>query len=55
MPPLKLYDAGVPNSTLFDLIENNVRIPDVVTGDMRAQMAACHVASTRIAAVLGVL
>ena len=52
MPPLKLYDAGVPNSTLHDLIENNVRIPDVVIGDMRAQMAACHVASARIAAVL---
>ena len=52
LPPLKLYDAGVPNSTLHELIEDNVRIPDVVTGDMRAQMAACHVASTRIAAVL---
>ena len=52
IPPLKLYDAGVPDSALHELIANNVRIPDVVIGDMRAQMAACHVASTQIAVVL---
>jgi N-methylhydantoinase B len=48
MPPLKLYDAGVPNETLFDLLQSNVRIPNVVMGDVRAQMAACHVATTRM-------
>ncbi|MEE9199517.1 MAG: hydantoinase B/oxoprolinase family protein, partial [Dehalococcoidia bacterium] len=52
MPPLKLYDAGVPNETLHTLIRSNVRIPDVVMGDMRAQMAAGHVAKTRLAALL---
>ena len=53
MPPLKLYEAGVPNETLHEMIRNNVRIPDVVLGDMRAQMAACHVATTRIESLLG--
>ncbi len=51
LPPLKLYDAGEPNHTLHQIIRNNVRIPDIVIGDMRAQLAAGHVAKTRVAAV----
>ena len=41
IPPLKLYDRGQPNETLFRLIEKNVRVPDKVMGDFRAQVAAC--------------
>ena len=52
MPPLKLYEAGRPNETLHEIIKSNVRIPDVVIGDIRAQLAACHVAKTRIAALV---
>ncbi|RMF91449.1 MAG: hydantoinase B/oxoprolinase family protein, partial [Nitrospinota bacterium] len=44
IPPLKLYEAGVPNETLFALIEKNVRVPVKVLGDLRAQLAACHIA-----------
>lgn len=44
IPPLKLYEAGVPNETLFTLIEKNVRVPLKVLGDLRAQLAACHIA-----------
>jgi N-methylhydantoinase B len=44
IPPLKLYDAGRRNQTLFDLIEANVRVPVKVFGDLRAQLAACHIA-----------
>ena len=51
MPPLKLYEGGVPNETLHELIRSNVRIPDVVMGDIRAQMAACHVAKNRLTAL----
>ena len=43
IPPLKLYDEGRLNSTLVDLISRNVRIPDVVIGDVFGQFAACHV------------
>src|SRR5919106_582761 len=43
-PPLKLYEAGRPNATLFALIEKNVRLPVKVFGDLRAQLAACHIA-----------
>jgi len=44
IPPLKLYDAGKRNETMFELIEKNVRLPDKVFGDLRAQLAACHIA-----------
>ena len=44
IPPLKLYEAGRPNATLFALIEKNVRVPVKVFGDLRAQLAACHIA-----------
>jgi N-methylhydantoinase B len=44
IPPLKLYDAGRPNETLFRLIEKNVRVPDQVLGDLHSQMAACAIA-----------
>jgi N-methylhydantoinase B len=42
LPLLKLYDAGVPNETLFGVIERNVRVPVQVLGDLRAQVAACN-------------
>ena len=42
IPTLKLYERGEPNETLFGLIETNVRVPDKVLGDLRAQIAAAH-------------
>ncbi len=44
IPPMRLYDQGVPNETLWMLIEKNVRIPVQVFGDLRAQLAACTIA-----------
>lgn len=49
IPILKLYDKGVPNQTLLDLIAINVRIPDVVLGDLQAQAAACRIAERGLA------
>lgn len=43
IPPLKLYERGVPNDTLHRLIALNVRVPDRVLGDLKAQHAACSV------------
>jgi N-methylhydantoinase B len=48
IPPLKLYDRGERNETLFSLIETNVRVPVKVFGDLRAQLAACHIAEKSI-------
>ena len=44
IPPLRLYERGVPNATLHALIERNVRVPVKVFGDLRAQLAACTIA-----------
>lgn len=47
IPPLHLYRAGQPNRTLHRLIEKNVRVPDKVLGDLRAQMSACYLGEQR--------
>ena len=45
IPPLKLYDRGQPNTTLFRMIDRNVRVPNRVLGDIRSQLAACEIAA----------
>jgi N-methylhydantoinase B len=45
IPPLKLYERGAPNTTLFRMIERNVRLPGRVLGDIRSQLAACAIAA----------
>lgn len=40
IPPVMLYRAGVPNEDLFSVIGGNVRVPDKVLGDLRAQRNA---------------
>src|SRR3982750_801735 len=42
--PMKMYEAGLANKTLMTFIERNVRLPVKVFGDLRAQLAACHIA-----------
>jgi len=51
IPPLKLYERGARNDTLFALIETNVRVPVKVFGDLRAQLAACHIAEEALLAL----
>lgn len=41
--PMKLYDKGQPNKTLLKIIEKNVRLPDLVIGDLEAQFATCNI------------
>jgi N-methylhydantoinase B len=43
IPILKLHDRGVVNRTLLELIEINVRQPEVILGDLDAQLAACRI------------
>ena len=40
IPALKLYEKGVANETLFEMIATNVRLPRNVLGDIRAEVAA---------------
>src|SRR5437660_6290741 len=50
--PMKLYDAGTLNNTIMTFIEKNVRVPVQVFGDLRAQLAACHIAQRQFADVV---
>ncbi|MFK0093512.1 hydantoinase B/oxoprolinase family protein [Pseudomonas sp. NPDC090592] len=43
IPPTKLYTAGEENETLFEIIKKNVRLPDLVLGDLGAQLATCNI------------
>ena len=40
IPPTQLFRAGELDENLFRLLTRNVRLPDVFTGDLMAQVAA---------------
>jgi N-methylhydantoinase B len=52
IPPIKLYDAGVLNESVLNMIRWNVRTPEEVTGDIRSQVAANHVCAQKIIEML---
>jgi N-methylhydantoinase B/oxoprolinase/acetone carboxylase alpha subunit len=52
IPILKLYEKGEPNETVFQFIRANVRVPDYVVGDLRAQLASNDVMAQRLAALM---
>jgi N-methylhydantoinase B len=43
LPVLKLIDGGRDNDAIWKIIRANVRVPDTVVGDIKAQIAACTV------------
>jgi N-methylhydantoinase B len=48
IPPMKLIAAGTINQTLIEIIQNNVRIPEQVLGDLWAQVAANRMLGQRL-------
>src|SRR5512143_3565055 len=52
IPLVKIYDAGVLNESVLDMIRWNVRTPDEVIGDIRSQIAANHVCAEKISQML---
>lgn len=52
IPFVKLYDRGVLNQSVIDMIRWNVRTPDQVIGDIRSQVSANHVCSEKICQML---
>ena len=52
IPLVKLYDGGVLNEGVMEMIRWNVRTPDEVTGDIRSQIAANHVCAEKICQML---
>jgi N-methylhydantoinase B len=48
IPPVRLTRAGVVDRDVLSLLLNNVRTPDEREGDLRAQIAACHIGTVRL-------
>jgi N-methylhydantoinase B len=42
IPPVKLYEKGVPNENLYKIIKANSRVPMILIGDMEAYRSACY-------------
>ena len=53
IPLVKLYDGGLLNQSVIDMIRWNVRTADEVVGDIRSQIAANHVCAEKICQMLG--
>ena len=52
IPVMKLYDRGTRNETLFQIIEANVRVSDLVLGDLEAQVTANELGAQRLVALM---
>jgi N-methylhydantoinase B len=52
IPLVKLYDRGVLNQPVLDMIRWNVRTPDEVTGDIRSQISANYVCAEKVVQML---
>ncbi len=48
LPPCKLYEGGEPNALVFDVIEGNCRVPDLVLGDLRAIVGTHRLGANRV-------
>jgi N-methylhydantoinase B len=49
--PVRLYEAGVANKALVDVLERNVRMPEMLFGDLGAQIAACQIGQRGLAEI----
>lgn len=52
MRSIRLYEAGKPNRSIFQLIRDNVRYADSLMGDLRAQIAAGRTGEQRFRAIV---
>jgi N-methylhydantoinase B len=48
LPGLKVYKRGKPDREIFELIRFNSRLPDLVIGDLEAQVAATRTGEKRL-------
>lgn len=48
IPAVKLFDQGVPNQAVFDILYVNTRLPDFLKGDLWAGIAGLRIGERRI-------
>ena len=51
VPPIKLWDAGVPNRAALTIMTRNSRMPDSLAADLDAECSACLLGARRLAEV----
>ena len=44
---IKVIDQGRRNEVVWQMVRDNIRIPDLVVGDMKAQIAAAQIGAQR--------
>ncbi|WP_051425981.1 hydantoinase B/oxoprolinase family protein [Jiangella gansuensis] len=49
VPPIKLWDAGVPNEAALKIMTRNSRMPESLAADLDAECAACLMGARRLA------
>ncbi|MGH8961803.1 MAG: hydantoinase B/oxoprolinase family protein [Jatrophihabitantaceae bacterium] len=49
VPPIKLWDQGVPNRAALSIMTRNSRMPDSLAADLDAECSACLMGSRRLA------
>ena len=49
VPPIKLWDKGVPNESALKIMTRNSRMPDSLAADLDAECSACLMGARRIA------
>ena len=52
IPPVKLYERGVPNEAVLRIIERAVRAPELVMADLKANMAALRLGEPELLKVV---
>jgi N-methylhydantoinase B len=52
IPPLKFYERGEPNETLYRLIEKAVRSPEQVIGDLTAEVTSVNLGERELVKVV---
>lgn len=48
VPPIKLWDQGVPNEAALRIMTRNSRTPDALAADLDAECSACLMGARRL-------
>jgi N-methylhydantoinase B len=49
VPPIRLWDAGIPNEAALKIMTRNSRMPDSLAADLDAECSACLMGARRLA------
>ncbi|NUR24673.1 MAG: hydantoinase B/oxoprolinase family protein [Catenulispora sp.] len=53
VPPIRLWDAGVPNEAALKIMTRNSRMPDSLAADLDAECSACLMGARRLGELFG--